>query len=130
MTIEVGTTVETVRANGANVKIVKGDNDITEFLDIPSAVEGVIDLTQATVKAEVVAEVLDAEKGAEVQLGGDEPTITTSETKPGLTYAFYEGVSLEELTQKASKVGDGTQWTPPITVKGSDSGFYEIKVSK
>jgi len=130
VTIEVGTTVETVRANGANVKIVKGDNDITEFLDIPSAVEGVIDLTQATVKAEVVAEVLDAEKGAEVQLGGDEPTITTSETKPGLTYAFYEGVSLEELTQKASKVGDGTQWTPPITVKGSDSGFYEIKVSK
>ena len=70
------------------------------------------------------------EIGAEVKLGGDEPVITTTETKPGLVYTLYEGTSLEEMTQKVIKVGDGAQWTPPITVKGGDSGFYEIRVSK
>ena len=29
-----------------------------------------------------------------------------------------------------SKVGDGNAWTPEITVKGGESGFYTIQVDK
>ena len=36
----------------------------------------------------------------------------------------------EGMTLKATKVGDGTAWTPTITVKGGASGFYSIGVQK
>ena len=47
-----------------------------------------------------------------------------------VTYTFKEGTTLEGMTQKAMKVGDGTAWTPTITVKGGTSGFYSIGVQK
>ena len=51
-------------------------------------------------------------------------------TKPGLTYVFSEGTTIDGMTQTATKVGDGQPWKPEITVKGGISGFYSIGVSK
>jgi len=120
-----------VKRNGAKVKVVKGENDITAFLDIPAPdASGVTDLNAAVVKEEVVREVFDADKGADVKLDASNPSITTSPTHPGLTYTFSEGTSLEGLTQKLQKAGDGNPWTPEITVKGGRSGFYSIRVTK
>lgn len=104
--------------------------DITEFLDIPTAVEGVINLNDATVKDAIIEEVLDPEKGAELELTPDDPLIKTAQTRPGLTYTFYEGTTLQNMAQKATKVGDGSAWTPAITVKGGTSGFYSVHVTK
>ena len=124
-----------VKPNGANVAVVKTVDatsyDITEFLDIPAAdANGVINLGDATVKDAIVEEVLDPEKGAELELTPDDPSIKTAETRAGLTYTFYEGTTLEGMTPKATKVGDGNAWTPAITVKGGTSGFYSVHVSK
>ena len=58
------------------------------------------------------------------------PSITTAPTRAGLTYTFSEGTTLDGMTQKATKTGDGTSWTPTITVKGGTSGFYSIGVTK
>ena len=119
------------KLNGAKVKVVKGVNDITAFLDVPAPnASGVTDLNAAVVKEEFVKEVFDAEKGADVKLDASNPSITTSPTHPGLTYTFSEGVSLEGLTQKSQKAGDGNPWTPEITVKGGVRGFYSIRVTK
>ena len=125
-----------VKPNGANLKVVKTVEatpyDITEFLDLPAAdSSGVVDLSAATVKESIVKEVLDPdEEGVEIDLNPSAPEITTAPTRPGLTYTFREGTTLEGMTQKATKVGDGTSWTPPITVKGGTSGFYSIGVTK
>ena len=64
------------------------------------------------------------------ELNPEEPVLTTSETIPGLTYTLVEGASLNDMRPGASKIGDGTKWTPPVTVKGGSSGFYTIKVTK
>lgn len=74
---------------------------------------------------------LDTKKGAEVDISNpDSPELTTSETKPGLTYTLREGKTLDGMADGDIKVGDGTKWTPNITVKGGTSGFYTIKVEK
>ena len=135
VTVEVAATVETVTANGANVKVMKGEYDIAEHLDLEAVTQdGVINLASAQVKEEVAKEALDTEKGAEIDISDPEsPELTTSETKPGLTYTLLEGATLEEMmscTDGDSKVGDGKKWTPNITVKGGTSGFYTIKVEK
>ena len=135
VTVEVAATVETVTANGANIRVMKGEYDIAEHLDLAAATQdGVINLTSAQVKEEVVKEALDTEKGAEVDISDPEsPELTTTETKPGLTYTLLEGATLEEMmscTTGDSKVGDGEKWTPEIKVKGGTSGFYTIKVEK
>ena len=133
VTVELPPTAS-VKPNGANVAVVKtvdaASYDITEFLDIPAAVEGVINLGDATVKDEIVKEVLDPEEGAELELTSENPSITTAETRAGLSYTFYEGTTLEGMTPKATKVGDGSAWTPTITVKGGTSGFYSVHVTK
>jgi uncharacterized repeat protein (TIGR02543 family) len=133
VTVEVPPTAS-VKPNGANVAVVKTVDatsyDITEFLDIPAAVEGVINLGDATVKDAIIEEVLDPGKGAELELTPGDPSIKTAETRAGLTYTFYEGATLEGMTPKATKVGDGNAWTPAITVKGGTSGFYSVHVSK
>ncbi len=130
VTLEVPPTA-TVKPNGATVKVVTGANDITEFLDIPPAVEGVINLNAATVKEAIVKEALDPTKeGVEIVLDPENPSITTAPTKPGLTYTFSEGTTLEGMTQKDTKIGDGTSWTPEISVKKGTSGFYSIGVTK
>ena len=130
VTVEVGTDVQTVRANGANVKVVKNGYDITEHLDIPSPIDGVVAVGSATVKESVVRETLDVANGAEIDITPASPTLTTAETKPGLTYTLSEGTSLDDMADGDSKVGDGTKWTPNITVKGGASAFYSIKVEK
>ena len=56
--------------------------------------------------------------------------LTTSATKPGLTYTLREGTTLDGMTDGASKLGDGSPWTPEVKVKGGASGFYSIKVTK
>lgn len=130
VTIEVSTSVQSIKANGATIKVVKGAADITAFLDIPAAVDGVVNLGAAVVKPEIVKEVLDPAKGAVISLSAENPTLTTTETKPGLTYTLVEGATLESMLDGDSKVGDGSKWTPEITVKGGASGFYTIKVTK
>ena len=118
------------------VKIVVKKNgcEIQGYLDIPAAVGGVIDLANATVKEEIVKETLDPEKGAEIELDAANPTIKTAATKPGLTYEFYESSDFDDLVgsrvPRDRKVGDGTAWSPTISVKGGKSGFYKIGVTK
>ena len=134
VTVEVPATAS-VKPNGANVAVVKTVDatsyDITGFLDIPAAdANGVINLGDATVKDAIVEEVLDPEEGAVLVLTPENPSITTAETRAGLTYTFYEGTTLDGMTPKATKVGDGNAWTPAITVKGGASGFYSVHVSK
>lgn len=132
VTVEVSTSVNTVKANGAAIRVVKGGSDITAYLDIPTAnASGVVDMTKATVKQSVADETLDTSKGAEIELGDtSEPSLTTAPTKAGLTYTLREGRSLNAMSDGATKQGDGKPWTPAITVKGGTSGFYRIKVDK
>lgn len=79
----------------------------------------------------IVKEALDPTKeGVEIVLDPENPSITTAPTKPGLTYTFSEGTTLEGMTQKDTKIGDGTSWTPEISVKKGTSGFYSIGVTK
>ena len=128
-----------MKPNGAKVKIVSGGADITEFLNVPVADgNGVVDLTKAAVKEEIVREAMDVKKGAVIDLLGDSlgttcPTITTAPTHIGLTYTFREGTTLEGLGTKppsATKSGDGEKWSPKINVKGGNSAFYSIGVGK
>lgn len=129
--LEVGTQVETVLPNGATIKIVKGVNDITGFLNLPAADgSGLVDLTKAEVKEAIRKEPLDPSKGADIKLVTSNPQITTAPTRAGLTYTLREGATLQTMSDGASKLGDGKAWVPTITVKGGNSGFYSIRVSK
>lgn len=131
VTIEVSPIVESVRPNGAAVRVVNGGNDITQYLNIPAADgSGVVAVRQATVKEEFVKEAMDTEKGAVIDIVPDSPSLTTPETRPGLTYTLREGTTLQSMADGDRKLGDGTKWTPKITVKGGTSAFYTIKVTK
>jgi len=132
VTVEVSPMVESVKANGANVKVVSGTHDITEWLDMPAAdANGVIDMTKAEVKQTVADEAMDSSKGAEVDFGDTaKPLLKTTATKPGLKYTLREGMTLGAMADGATKQGDGEPWTPEIKVKGGTSGFYSIKVEK
>ena len=143
VTVEVSPKVESVKPNGAKVKIVSGGADVTLYLDIPGTrtcdgggvvatdTDATIELTKAKVKESVVKAAMDPENGADIKLNAANPTITTAVTIPGLIYTFREGTSLEGLgigEPAARKVGDGTAWTPEISVKGGNSAFYSIGV--
>lgn len=141
VTVEVSPNVASVKPNGANVKVVNEYADITPFLDIPGMqlVEGrgavatqqdaVIDLSKMAVKDEIVRETLDPAKGAFVDLDPLNPVLTTSNTRIGLFYTFYEGWTLADLKKSGgSHVGDGDPWTPEITIKGGEKAFYSIAV--
>ena len=131
VTVEVSPKVASVKPNGAKVKIVSGGADITEFLNVPAADgSGVIDLTKATVKEEIVKEAMDVEKGAKIMLDAAHPSLTTPNTRVGLLYQLREGETLGGMKDGASKVGDGQPWSPTITVKGGNSAFYSIGVGK
>lgn len=131
VTVEVPVKVASVKPNGAKVKIVSGGADITELLNVPTADgNGVIDLTKATVKAEIVKEAMDPKKGAKIVLDAANPSLTTPNTRKGLIYQLHEGVTLGGMKDGDSKVGDGQPWSPKITVKGGNSAFYSIGVGK
>ena len=135
VTVEVPSTATSVTANGATIKVVtvEGETryDITAFLNIPAAVAGKIDLTQAEVKAEIAKAILDtSEAGGAVFDPSAKQPLTTAATKPGLTYTLLEGDSLDYLKEEGdSKVGDGQPWQPQVTKRGP-SAFYRIRVSK
>lgn len=114
-----------------DIRIMSHGHDIRAYLNLPAVHNGEIDLSQATVKEEIVKEVLTGE-GSKVTLDAANPTITTAKTIPGLTYTFREGTSIEALSGKAplTHPGDGKSWTPPVTVKGGASAFYSIGVTK
>ena len=127
--VELSPSVEKVKANGAKVVVKVGVNDITDFLALPSAdASGAVDLTKATVRAEIVREVLG--KDAKIVLDPNDPRLTTARTRPGLTYVLREGRALNGLQKGDTKLGDGEAWTPKVTVKGGASGFYSIEVKK
>lgn len=123
----------TVTPNGANVRIVRGESDITDYLDIPAAVDGVVSIADATVKNEYVKEPLDPEKGAVIKLSPGSVRLVTAPTRTGLVYQLKEGETLGEMfdcEDGDSKIGDGGAWEPSITVSGGESGFYTISVGK
>ena len=131
VTVVVDVSVENFSLGGANAKIVRGGDDITPYLNVPAAGEGGwIAMSQVEVKQEIVDESMDAEKGAEFSLGSDSPMIMTAPTKKGLVYTLVEGEALDAMVDGDTTIGDGSQWTPNITVKGGTSGFYTIKVDK
>ena len=129
VTVEVSTKVATVKPNGAKVKVVVGDDDITGFLVIPEN-DGVMNIAAATVKEEIVKEALDPSKDAVIELNAANPRLTTAPTRKGLTYTLYEGRELKSLSKGDSKLGDGDSWTPTITVSGGNAAFYSIDVTK
>ena len=132
VTLEVSTAIERIRPNGANIRFVSNGSDITHYLNIPATVGGVLDMARVRVKDEIVREAMDVSKGAIIDINSSSPVLTTSETKTGLTYTLLEGTTLpfDDTNRGDSKVGDGSKWTPRITVKGGSSGFYTIKVEK
>ena len=123
----------TVTPNGANVRVVRGESDITDYLDIPAAVDGVVSIAGAAVKDEFVKEPLDPEKGAVIELSSESVRLVTAPTRAGLVYQLKEGETLGEMfdcEDGDSKIGDGSAWEPEITVRGGQSGFYSVSVGK
>ena len=120
-----------MKPNGAKVKIASGGADITEFMNVPvTDGNGVVDLTKATVKEEIVKEAMDPAKGAEIKLNSVNPTLRTPNTRVGLFYQLREGATLEGMSNGDSTIGDGNPWKPEIKVKGGNSAFYSIGVGK
>ena len=131
VTVEVSPKVASVKPNGAKVKIVSGGADITEFLNVPAADgNGVVDLTNATVKEVIVKEAMDVEKGAKIKLDAANPTLITPNTRVGLFYQLREDTTIEGMSNGDSAIGDGNPWKPEITVKGGNAAFYSIGVGK
>ncbi len=130
VTVQISSDVASVSPGGSSIRVVNGGADITSYLDIPDEVDGVVDMRQAKVKEELVSEIIDEEAGAVIKLNADNPEITTAPTRVGLTYVFCEGTSVDNMIQTSQKTGDGTPWSPSVTVKGGSSGFYSIGVVK
>jgi len=135
VTVKVSPETQRVTPNGAAVKVMRGTADITDCLDIPLAnASGVIDLNAATVKEEIAKEPLDAAKGVVIDFASpSKPSLTTAPTREGLVYRLKEGATLEAMeanTTGDTKIGDGTSWTPMLSVTGGTSGFYTIQVTK
>ena len=123
----------TVTPNGANVRVVRGESDITDYLDIPAAVDGVVSIADAAVKDEFVKEPLDPEKGAVIELSPESVRLVTAPTRAGLVYKLKEGATLREMAECDAgdwTVGDGGTWEPAVTVHGGESGFYSVFVGK
>lgn len=106
--------------------------DISGLLSLPRLENGMIDLSKAEIKPEIMAEILDIGQGAKVNLDSGSITIETVNTREGLTYEFFDADSLEGLSgqPKETKVGDGRPFKPDIKPNGSRSRFFRIKVRK
>ena len=117
--------VRIVKNGGSRVK-----HDITDFLEIPKAENGIIDLTKIQVKAMYAAEVFNVERGAKLILENDRIYIETANTREGLIYDFYEADDLNNLMNavKESKVGDGAPFIPNVSTEKTNSRFFAIKV--
>ena len=130
--VELSPSVEQVKSAGATIAVMVGTDEITSYLSIPAATsDGVIDLSQAVVKPEIIREALDVDKDAQINLlDPDNPSLTTAKTRPGLTYVLCEGRVVNNLVAGDSTIGNGAAWTPKVSVKGGTSGFYAIDVKK
>ncbi len=136
VTVRVASTANSYKANGANVQIIGGnDNDIKDFLQgLTPDTEGVVDLAAAKVKDDIVAEVFTGE-GANVFLGGSASTITTAKTKPGLTYNFRQGATLQAMLASEpadTTIGNSEAWTPNPSggLLGGSEAFYSVEITK
>lgn len=117
--------VRIVTIAGSRVK-----RDITDYLEIPKAANGIIDLTKIQVKAMYASEVFNVDRGAKLVLDKDRIYIETANTREGLIYDFYEANDLNGLmnTVKESKVGDGAPFIPKVSSDSANSRFFAIKV--
>ena len=131
VTVEVPATAERVRPNGARVKIMHGDYDLTPHLRLPApGSDGGYALADAEVRREVVEEAMDTDKGAVFDMKKPTaPKLKTANTKPGLTYTLVEGRTPGTMATGESKLGDGTPFEPTPTIKGGKSAFYSIRVN-
>jgi hypothetical protein len=130
VTIEVSPAVDSVTPNGAVIKVVNNGHDITDLIVIPPAGPGgVVDMTDVTVADSVIEEVLNPSVSDDnvIELNALNPFLKTI-TRPGLVYVLREGFLLDAMRDGDSTIGDGSPWTPSITVKGGNSGFYSIRV--
>jgi hypothetical protein len=86
-------------------------------------------MTDVTVVEDVIAEVLNPSVSDDnvIELNALNPFLKTI-TRPGLVYVLREGFLLDAMRDGDSTIGDGSPWTPSITVKGGNSGFYSIRV--
>ena len=84
VTVEVSPKVASVKPNGAKMKVVVGENDITDYLVIPKS-DGMMNIAAATVKEEIVKETLDPSKDAVIELSAANPQLITAPTRKGLT---------------------------------------------
>lgn len=133
VTVRVQVAAETVEANGASVRVLRENADITDYLSVPVESGGVVRVADATVREQYVREVLDPSSGADFSILPSGPRIVTAPTRVGLVYTLREGETLEsmgECTTGDSEVGDGQPWVPEISVRGGPSGFYSISVGK
>ena len=133
VTVRVQVTAETVESNGAYVRVLRDNADITDYLSVPPESGGVVRVADAFVKEQYVREILDWTAGADFSMGSEGPRIVTAPTRAGLVYTLMEGETLEEMancTTGDSEVGDGAAWEPEITVRSAPSGFYTIAVGK
>ena len=120
--------IKRVRAGGIEREV-----DLTNLLTVPFADKGQLDLSKAEVNSEIVAEVLDSNKGAIVDFSSRIPKIKTANTRDGLTYEFYDAESLDALKTALPKeviIGDGHPFTPNISSKTGTCRFFRVKVSK
>lgn len=106
--------------------------DVSELMSLPKTEDGLLDLSKATVKPEILAEILNVELGAKINLDPANVCIETVKTREGLTYEFFEADTLEGLnsTAKESKLGDGTSFRPYIKPSGSKARFFKIGIRK
>ena len=128
--VEVSRSVERVKPNGAQIKLVHQGEDLTPYVKFPEPDEdGYVAMDEAEVQESVVEELLDANQGAQVNLDPASPTLTTPATKPGLKYTLVKGSALGAMTPGESKTGDGTPWSPDLAIPGEKkSGFWRIRV--
>ena len=128
--VNVSASAGKVKTNGANLKVTNGGVDITGYLEMPKEPggDGYYDIDAIPVKQEVADEAIDVDSD-DFSLDPEDPQVPVN-TVPGLVYTFFEGNSIEGLSETARQIGDGNVWMPEPTVKGGESAFYSIGVDK
>ena len=147
VTVEVKADVQTVKPNGAAIKVVSSGNDITSYIAESSLVpdsSGVVNLATATLDKEAVFEEAtpgDNEESVanviEAVLDDDAMESTVKSAKPGLYYSmeasneigFPNDAAKTKSGGATMATGDTVNITKPEKPAGN-AVFYRIKVSK
>ncbi|MBQ4439774.1 MAG: leucine-rich repeat protein [Kiritimatiellae bacterium] len=147
VTIEVKADVETVKPNGAAIKVVNGSHDITSYIAESSLVpdsNGIVNLATATLDKEAVfAETTEGDNAEsvanviEAALDNDATESTVKSAKPGLFYSMEAsneiGFPDDAAKTKSGEATMATSATVTIAKPEKPVGnavFYRIKVSK